>query len=75
MPVSVCGEMAGDPMLARLLLGLGLRQFSMHPAQLLAVKYEVLRSDIAACESLARKILGAGEPDRIRVLVDRMRAA
>ncbi|MEO8935944.1 MAG: phosphoenolpyruvate--protein phosphotransferase [Burkholderiaceae bacterium] len=75
VPVSVCGEMAGDPMLARLLLGLGLRQFSMHPAQLLAVKYEVLRSDVAACESLAKKILSAGEPDRIRVLVDRLRAA
>jgi phosphotransferase system enzyme I (PtsI) len=75
IPVSVCGEMAGDPMLARLLLGLGLRQFSMHPAQLLAVKYEVLRSDVVACEALAKKILSAGEPDRVRVLVDRMRAA
>ena len=75
IPVSVCGEMAGDPMLARLLLGLGLRQFSMHPAQLLAVKYEVLRSDVVACEALARKILSAGEPDRVRTLVDRMRAA
>ncbi len=75
VPVSVCGEMAGDPKLARLLLGLGLRQFSMHPAQLLAVKYEVLRSDIVACETMAKKILAAGEPDRIRVLVDRMRAA
>ena len=75
VPVSVCGEMAGDPKLARLLLGLGLRQFSMHPAQLLAVKYEVLRSDVGACETLAKKILSAGEPDRIRVLVERMRAA
>ena len=75
IPVSVCGEMAGDPMLARLLLGLGLRQFSMHPAQLLAVKYEVLRSEVATCEAMARKILGAGEPDRVRALVDRMRAA
>jgi phosphotransferase system enzyme I (PtsI) len=75
IPVSVCGEMAGDPMLARLLLGLGLRNFSMHPAQLLEVKYEVLRSDVVACEALAKKILGANEPDRVRVLVDRMRAA
>ena len=75
VPVSVCGEMAGDPKLARLLLGLGLRQFSMHPAQLLAVKYEVLRSDVGACETLAKKILSAGEPDRIRTLVDRLRAA
>jgi phosphoenolpyruvate-protein phosphotransferase (PTS system enzyme I) len=75
VPISVCGEMAGDPMLARLLLGLGLRQFSMHPAQLLAVKYEVLRSDAVACETQAKKILSAAEPDRIRLLVDRMRAA
>jgi phosphoenolpyruvate-protein phosphotransferase (PTS system enzyme I) len=75
VPVSVCGEMAGDPMLARLLLGLGLRNFSMHPAQLLAVKYEVLHSDVVACEALVRKILGASEPDRVRALVDRMRAA
>ena len=75
VPVSVCGEMAGDPMLARLLIGLGLRQFSMHPAQLLAVKYEVLRSDVVSCEGQAKKILGASEPDRIRVLVDRMRAS
>lgn len=43
--VSVCGEMAGDLTLTRLLLGLGLRSFSMHPAQILAVKQEVLRSD------------------------------
>ena len=75
IPVSVCGEMAGDPTFARLLLGLGLRQFSMHPAQLLAVKYEVLRSDVVACEALARKIMSAGDPDRIRALVERMRAA
>ena len=75
IPVSICGEMAGDPTLARLLLGLGLRQFSMHPAQLLAVKYEVLRSDVVACEALARKIMAAQDPDRIRLLVERMRAA
>ena len=75
LPISVCGEMAGDPMLARLLLGLGLRSFSMHPAQLLEVKYEILRSDVVACESLAKKIMSTGEPDRIRALVERMRAA
>jgi phosphotransferase system enzyme I (PtsI) len=43
--VSVCGEMAGDVQFTRLLLGLGLRSFSMHPAQILAVKQEVLRAD------------------------------
>ncbi len=74
LPVSVCGEMAGDATLARLLLGMGLRQFSMHPAQLLAVKYEILRSDVVTCEALTKKILAATEPDRIRALVERMRA-
>jgi phosphotransferase system enzyme I (PtsI) len=41
--VSVCGEMAGDPALTRLLLGMGLTEFSMHPSQLLVVKQEILR--------------------------------
>ena len=45
--VSVCGEMAGDVSVTRLLLGMGLRSFSMHPAQILAVKQEVLRADAA----------------------------
>jgi phosphotransferase system enzyme I (PtsI) len=45
--VAVCGEMAGDIKLTRLLLGMGLREFSMHPAQLLAVKQEILNSDLA----------------------------
>ena len=45
--VSVCGEMAGDPAMTRLLLGLGLRSFSMHPSQILQVKQEVLRADAA----------------------------
>ena len=47
MPIAVCGEMAGDVRLTRLLLGLGLRDFSMHPAHLLAVKQRVLTSDVA----------------------------
>ena len=42
--VALCGEMAGDPQLTRLLLGLGLTQFSMHPQQLLSVKKEILRA-------------------------------
>lgn len=43
IPVAVCGEMAGDPKLTRLLLGLGLTNFSMHPQQLLDVKREIRR--------------------------------
>jgi len=60
--VSVCGEMAGDVTLTRLLLGLGLRSFSMHPAQILAVKQEVLRSDTTKLRPWAQRILDAEDP-------------
>ncbi|MES2976758.1 MAG: phosphoenolpyruvate--protein phosphotransferase [Pseudomonadota bacterium] len=60
--VSVCGEMAGDVSLTRLLLGLGLRSFSMHPAQILAVKQEVLRSDTVRLQSWAQQVLESDEP-------------
>ena len=63
--VSVCGEMAGDPRLTRLLLGFGLRQFSMHPAQMLAVKRQVLQSDLLKVSPAARKILGNQDIDKI----------
>ena len=43
--VSVCGEMAGDPLFTPTLLAMGLRCFSMHPAQLGSVKQQVLRTD------------------------------
>ena len=61
-PVSLCGEMAGDVSLTRLLLGLGLRSFSMHPAQILAVKQEVLRSDTAKLAVWAQEVLTDDEP-------------
>ncbi len=61
-PVSVCGEMAGDVAYTRLLLGLGLRSFSMHPAQVLAVKQEVLRADTARLAPWARDVLAAEDP-------------
>ena len=64
--VSVCGEMAGDPQLTRLLLGLGLRSFSMHPAQLLSVKHEILRSDCSRLAPLAQAVLGEFEPEEQR---------
>ncbi|HMA07148.1 MAG TPA: phosphoenolpyruvate--protein phosphotransferase, partial [Ramlibacter sp.] len=60
--VSVCGEMAGDTSLTRLLLGLGLRSFSMHPAQILAVKQEVLRADTSRLGAWARQVLEAEDP-------------
>jgi phosphoenolpyruvate-protein phosphotransferase (PTS system enzyme I) len=60
--VSVCGEMAGDVAMTRLLLGMGLRTFSMHPAQLMAVKQEVLRADTMKLQSLAARVLCAEDP-------------
>jgi phosphoenolpyruvate-protein phosphotransferase (PTS system enzyme I) len=60
--VSVCGEMAGDISMTRLLLGLGLRSFSMHPAQILAVKQEVLRSDTAKLQAWAQEVLSSEDP-------------
>ena len=60
--VSVCGEMAGDTTLTRLLLGMGLRSFSMHPAQILAVKQEVLRADAARLAPWAQRVLEAEDP-------------
>jgi len=61
-PVSVCGEMAGDTTLTRLLLGLGLRSFSMHPAQILPVKQEVLRADVRQLQDWAQQVVSAEEP-------------
>ncbi|MDQ1813857.1 phosphoenolpyruvate--protein phosphotransferase [Massilia sp. CCM 9210] len=63
--VAVCGEMAGDVKLTRLLLGMGLREFSMHPAQLLSVKQEILNCDLTTITPQTRKILRTTEPHAI----------
>jgi phosphotransferase system enzyme I (PtsI) len=70
--VSVCGEMAGDPRLTRLLLGMGLTNFSMHPAHVLAVKQQVMRSHVGELTPLVKKLLRAGRPDRIQELLERI---
>jgi phosphotransferase system enzyme I (PtsI) len=61
-PVSVCGEMAGDITMTRLLLGMGLRSFSMHPAQILTVKQEVLRADTSKLALWAEQVMLDDEP-------------
>ncbi|TSE19398.1 Phosphoenolpyruvate-protein phosphotransferase [Tepidimonas alkaliphilus] len=61
-PVSICGEMAGDVTLTRLLLGLGLRSFSMHPTQILPVKQQVLRSDTRKLRAWAQQVVASDEP-------------
>jgi phosphotransferase system enzyme I (PtsI) len=73
VPVAVCGEIAGDIKLTRLLLGLGLREFSMHPAQLLPVKQEILNSDIALLEPHVKRILRNYEQAAITEAVERLR--
>jgi phosphotransferase system enzyme I (PtsI) len=60
--VSVCGEMAGDVTMTRLLLGMGLRSFSMHPSQILSVKQQVLRSDCAKLALWVDKVLESDDP-------------
>lgn len=60
--VSVCGEMAGDPAMTRLLLGLGLRTFSMHPSQILAVKQQILRSDTRKLRAWAQSVVASEDP-------------
>ena len=74
IPVSVCGEMAGDAELTRMLLGFGLREFSMHPSNLLPVKKQVLKSSIADAAPIAQKMLKTDEPEKIRGLLNRMNA-
>jgi phosphotransferase system enzyme I (PtsI) len=73
VPVSVCGEMAGDIRLTRLLLGLGLREFSMHPSQLPAVKYEILNSDLKVLTPKTRRITRLYEPHMIAEAVAQLR--
>lgn len=70
--VSVCGEMAGDSKLTRLLLGLGLRQFSMHPSNVLTVKRQVLQSDLQTISPVARKIIANHDIDRMETLLQKI---
>ncbi len=72
VPISVCGEMAGELEFTRLLLGFGLRQFSMHPSQLLGVKQRVLTTNLPEVLPLTQKILRAEDPMKIRELLDRL---
>ncbi len=60
--VSVCGEMAGDASMTRLLLGLGLRSFSMHPSQILAVKQEILRADTSKLKAWSQRVIDSEDP-------------
>lgn len=68
-PVAMCGEMAGDPQLARLLFGLGLRRYSMLPIQLLKVKQQLLTTDLATVAPLVEQMMAAEDGDQMRELL------
>jgi len=72
IPISVCGEMAGDPLLTRLLLGLGLRRFSMHPAHILTVKQQVLKAELPKISGIAQKMLKTHDPEKMHHLLVRL---
>ena len=74
IPVSVCGETAGDPKLTRLLLGMGLRIFSMHPSQILKVKNRILKSDVSEIAPNVRKMLRLDEPAKLREALEKLNA-
>lgn len=57
IPISMCGEMAGDTRFTRLLLGMGLRDFSMPPSSLLQVKEIISKTDTRQVEVLAKRIV------------------
>ena len=73
-PVAVCGEMAGDVDLTRLLLGFGLRNFSMHPAHVLTVKQRVLATSLPDIAPIVARILKTDEPEKLLSLMEKLNA-
>jgi len=71
IPVAMCGEMAGDPRYTRLLLGLGLTEFSMHPATLLEVKKIVREADVGQFTRFARDLLKLRDPREVHARVEK----
>jgi phosphotransferase system enzyme I (PtsI) len=72
MPIAVCGEMAGDLQFTRLLLGLGLRNLSMHPSQLLPIKERILHTNLSEVQAAAQRVLRNTDPAKTRELLGRL---
>ena len=70
--VSICGEMAGDSKLTKLLLGMGLKHFSMHPSRILSVKKQVLNSNTKKLATLSSKVLKTKESEIIETLIHKI---
>jgi phosphotransferase system enzyme I (PtsI) len=75
IPVAMCGEMAGDTRYTRLLLGLGLTEFSMHPSALLEIKKIVRDSNLGELRKLAAGVMQAHDTRELHQLVDEMNEA
>jgi len=74
VPVAVCGEMAGDLQFTRMLLGMGLTNFSMHPAHLLTIKQRVLGSDAVMAKRIVDRMRRSDEPEKLASLLERLNA-
>jgi len=74
VPVAVCGEMAGEVELTELLLGMGLRQYSMHPSQVLSVKERLFALSTRSAAKLAARVLRSDDPLEIRKTLERAMA-
>lgn len=72
LPVSVCGEMAGDPRFTALLLGLGIRELSMSIANIPRVKQRIRALDLGAAARRARTIMEHGDPQRVARMIDEL---
>ena len=72
IPVAMCGEMAGDPHYTKLLLGMGLREFSVHPNALLEVKQIIGETRAAPARRFARRILQSTHPATRLALIDEL---
>ncbi len=72
VPIAVCGEMAGDPALTRLLLAFGLTDFSMHFSQLLLVKREILSANVGLLRARVPRVLRAYEPEEQAKALERL---
>ena len=72
VPIAICGEMAGDPTLTKLLLGLGLTDFSMHFSQLLLVKREILKANVGLLRARVPRVLKAYEPEEQAKALERL---
>ena len=72
IPVSLCGEMAGDPNYTRLLLGLGLKSFSMHPSAIPEIKNIIINSDLTKLNRLCKKIIECDSTIEKNILIKKL---